>query len=178
MPLHPGSERACIAEDLSSFPDLQKAGISESLRQKRLTEIVNMPWRYRKQDVSQVLGRSLALLSHSSATPAARASCSIVGDRSDIFYPPDSEARTGEHSDRRLRTGTRRSRLVASRSPHSDVKRGYASIFCNSRSCCSSLHRCVGRTLQTVGLDMLASSASGYGLSAAQIGDVNQCVVK
>jgi hypothetical protein len=123
MPFHPGSERPRIAEHLSSFPDLQETCIPRTLREKRSTEILNVPWRYGKQGPSQVVkDRNLALLSHPPATSAAGASCSIVGDWGDIFYSPDSKARTGKHSDSRLRTGTRGPRLVTSRSPHSDVK--------------------------------------------------------
>jgi hypothetical protein len=58
------------------------------------------------------------------------------------------------------------------------MKRGYASILRNSRSRSSRLHRCVRRTLQTISLNMLASSASGYRLSPAQISDVNQRIVE
>lgn len=112
------------------------------------------------------------------APSPTRPSSSIMRNWRNILNAADSETCTREHSDSRLRTGTRCSCLVASRSSDPNVQRGYSTILGDSRSCPCSLHCGIRRTLKTVSLNMLTSSASRNCLSPAQISYVNQRIVE
>ncbi len=60
--------------------------------------------------------------SDSPASPASGTASSIVGDWRYILYSANSETRTGEHSNRCLRTWTRSSSFVASGGSNPDVQ--------------------------------------------------------
>ena len=63
-------------------------------------------------------------------------------------------------------------------SPHTNMQRGYAFVLCDLGRCGSSLHRRVGRALESVSLHMLASCASGDCLSTREVCDMDHGIVE
>src|SRR5438876_11476934 len=101
----------------------------------------------------------------------------IVRDRCHVFYSSDSEPVTGEHSDRSLRSGTRRSSTMSTGSSYSNVKRSNSLIYCGLGGCCSGMHRSVRCPLESVGLYVLSPGASGHCLRVCEVGYVDLGVV-
>ena len=101
-----------------------------------------------------------------------------MGDWSYVLYPAYSESVAGKHSDGSLSAGSRGSGKVTALSPHTNMQRGYAFVLCDLGRCGSSLHRRVRCTLKPVGLDMLASCASGDCLSTREVCDMDHSIVE
>ena len=110
--------------------------------------------------------------------PATRPASTVMRNRSHVFNPADSETLTSQHSNCSLCTRTRSTRLMPAWRPNTNVETCDAFVLGNLRSgrCC--LHSSIWGPLQSIGLDMLASSATRYCLSASQIGNVNHRIVK
>jgi len=97
---------------------------------------------------------------YASSAAATRPAGSIVGDGCDILDSSNPEAGTCEHSDRGLCSRPRGPCLMPAWGSNPDVERGDPSILCDAGSRGGGLHRCIRRTLKTVGLDVLAPGAS------------------
>jgi hypothetical protein len=101
-----------------------------------------------------------------------------VGDWSYVLYPANPEPVTGEHSDGSLSARSRGPSKVTALRPHTNMQRGYAFVLCDLGRCGSSLHRRVRCTLESVGLDMLASCAPGDCLSPREVCDMDHSIVE
>jgi hypothetical protein len=108
----------------------------------------------------------------------ARTTSSIVRNWCYVLYSADSETVAGEHSDRRLRSWTRSPSSMTAWGSYSNVERGDSFVFCSFGCGGSGLHCGVGRSLESVGFDVLSSGASGYCLGPREICYVDHCVVE
>ncbi len=120
----------------------------------------------------------LARRSHASAAATPGSTSTVMRNRGHVFNSADSEARSREHPDCCLGPRAWCSRLVASRCPDSDVKRCNSPVLRYSGRCSGCLHRCIRRPLKSICLHMLSTCASRYGLSAAEVRDVNKRIVE
>jgi hypothetical protein len=109
---------------------------------------------------------------------ATRPASTVVRNWSHILNPADSETLTSQHSNCSLCTRTRSTRLMPAWRPNTNVETSNAFVLGNLRSGRSCLHSRIWGPLQSIGLDMLATSASRDCFSASQISNVNHCVVK
>ena len=115
---------------------------------------------------------------YASAATATRSTGAVMGYGGHVFNSADSETRSREHPDGCLRSRAGRSRLVAPRCSDSDVKGCDSPVLRYSSRCSGCLHRSIRRSLKSVCLHMLSPRASRYGLSAAEVGDVNERIVE
>src|SRR5213593_367071 len=123
-------------------------------------------------------GRKLPIRLDAATATAARPAGAIMGNRSHVLDSSDPETLTSQHPNRGLRTRTRSPGLVAARSPNTNMERSNPLILSHFRSGRGGLHGRIGSTLETVGLNMLTTGASGNSLSTSQIGDVNHRIVE
>src|SRR5438093_13056343 len=114
----------------------------------------------------------------SATTSTAGPSGPVVRDWCNVFYSSNSKTVTGKHSDSGLSSRTRGPSTMSTGSSYSNMKRGNSLVFRGLGGSGSSLHRCIGCSLESVRLDVLSPSASRDRLRACEVCYVDHRVVE